>query len=237
MSAVFLTAEWRKLAILNYAVEPTALQAFVPSGVELDTWNNTCYVSLVGFLFLDTRLKGIPIPFHRNFEEVNLRYYVKRVMPDGSVRRGVSFIRELVPRAAISIVARTIYNEPYETVRMWHTIRQKEHELEIVYGWRKNGEQQFSVKASPQAEEMLPDSEPEFITEHYWGYTRLTDGSTSEYPVEHPRWKIYPVQDYSVSVDFEKVYGPQFAFLNQSKPVSAMLAEGSEIVVKNGGRI
>jgi len=120
-SRVFLTGEWRYLAMLNYRVEPALLEPLVPCGTTLDRWQGATYVSLVGFLFRDTRVLGAPIPLHRDFEEVNLRFYVSREV-DGEMRRGVTFIREIVPRLAIATVARLAYNEPYVTLPMRHDI-------------------------------------------------------------------------------------------------------------------
>jgi uncharacterized protein YqjF (DUF2071 family) len=74
----FLNAEWRKLAIANYVIDPATLANYLPAGTELDLWEGKYYVSLVGFMFKNTKLLGIKIPFHVNFEEVNLRFYVKR---------------------------------------------------------------------------------------------------------------------------------------------------------------
>jgi uncharacterized protein YqjF (DUF2071 family) len=76
---IFLTAEWQHLVMLNYEVDAGLLVPFVPAGTELDDWKDKIFVSLVGFLFLNTKLLGfLPIPMHSNFEEVNLRFYVRR---------------------------------------------------------------------------------------------------------------------------------------------------------------
>ena len=112
----FLTAEWRKLIMANYVVPEESLRPYLPAGTELDLYQGQPYVSLVGFLFQNTRLKSIPIPFHRTFEEINLRFYVQHTTSTGERRRGVVFIRELVPRLALSLVANTIYGENYATV-------------------------------------------------------------------------------------------------------------------------
>src|SRR5713101_1040010 len=117
----FLTAEWRDLAMLNFEVDPTVLRPLVPAGTELDDWRSRTFVSVVGFLFLNTRVLGIPIPFHRDFEEVNLRFYVRRKMSDGW-RRAVVFVKELVPRAAIALTARMVYGENYVALPMNHRI-------------------------------------------------------------------------------------------------------------------
>ncbi|TND06963.1 MAG: hypothetical protein FD123_3427 [Bacteroidetes bacterium] len=237
MGSKFLTAGWRKLAMANYAVDASLLAPFVPAATELDTWNNRCFVSLVGFMFLDVRLKGIPVPFHRNFEEVNLRFYVRHKSAAGEWRRGVVFIKEIVPKPAISFVAKTVYKEKYETMPMDHRWLTGENELEVEYRWKKKSWHTFSVKAENRLQDILPGSMEEFITEHYWGYTKTGEKNTSEYPVEHPRWQVYPVNSFRIDVDFREIYGDAFHILNAGQPASVLLAEGSEIVVRSGNKI
>lgn len=228
----FLNAEWRKLVLANYAVDPEVLLPYLPYKTELDTWNGTCYVSLVGFMFVNTRLLGIKVPFHINFEEVNLRFYV-RYQEGNEWKRGVVFIKELVPRMALTMVANTLYNEHYQTVPMSHCWNEGDTNLEIEYQWMMKGKSQYiKVIANNKQIEIPLASETEFITEHYWGYTKINDSKTSAYQVTHPRWKAYPILSHEINVDFGLVYGKNFEFLNQSKPVSVMLAEGSEITVE-----
>lgn len=238
MARPFLTAEWRKLAIANYAVDPEILKPFVPPNTELDFWDDQCYVSLVGFMFLETRLKGIKVPFHVNFEEVNLRFYVKYA-ENNEWKRGVVFIREIVPKPALALVANTLYGENYVTRRMNHEWSEESDYLSVTYRWREAGKHQiFRVKADKTPVEIAEGSKEEFITEHYWGYTTRSDGKrTDEYGVEHPRWQVYPVKEAQVRVDFGKVYGETFSMLNAVKPASVMLAEGSETLVREGTRI
>lgn len=230
---IFLTAEWRKLAMANYAVEPELLRPFVPHGTELDLFNGTCYVSLVGFLFTNTRLKGIPVPFHTTFEEVNLRFYVRHRGNDGW-KRGVVFVREFVPKSALTFVARTIYGEPYATVPMGHVWSTDNGSLTVHYRWKEQRWHHFEVEAAATPVDAAHGSEAEFITEHYWGYTRRGPQRTMEYGVEHPRWQVYPVRRHQVVVDFGVLYGERFAGLNAQQPVSVLLAEGSPIVVRGG---
>jgi uncharacterized protein len=236
MAGIFLKAEWRKLAIANYEVSPDLLQPYLPYKTELDLWQNKCYVSLVGFMFLNTQLKGIPIPFHRNFEEVNLRFYVKYQEGD-LYKRGVVFIKEIVPKPALAWVANAIYKEKYQTMKMDHAWKTEGSFLSIEYRWKKESWNSFRVKAGIDAIEIQQGSEEEFITEHYWGYTKINSNKTSEYEVTHPRWKVYPIHSFSIDIDFRKVYGEEFAFLQDRKPISVFLAEGSEIAVKDGRMI
>jgi len=232
MASTFLQAEWRKLAMANYAVDQKLLQDYLPNKTEIDLWNGTCYVSLVGFMFLNTAIKGIKIPFHTNFEEVNLRFYV-RYNDKGEWKRGVVFIKEIVPRPALTFVANTIYKENYETMLMTHAWETKDNALSVEYGWKKKRWNSFKVITSGEPSNIENGSEEEFITEHYWGYTKI-NGKTSEYRVEHPKWEVYKMKEYSIDADFADVYGKQFDFLKMEKPLSVFLAEGSEIYVKSG---
>lgn len=233
----FLNAEWRKLAFANYVIDPEILRPYVPPKTELDLWQGNCYVSLVGFMFMNTRLLGIPIPFHRNFEEVNLRFYV-RYNDQGKWKRGVVFIKEIVPKPALTFVANTIYKEHYQTLKMSHLWEENQESRVVQYNWTIEGKEQvFRVDASANSVEIDSGSEEEFITEHYWGYTSAGKDSSFEYEVTHPKWPCYPVKDYQIQVDFNLVYGEDFAMLNDAIPTSVLLAEGSEITVENKRRI
>lgn len=231
----FLQAEWRKLAMANYEIDPKILEPHLPNKTQLDLWNNTCYVSLVGFMFLNTKMLGVKIPFHINFEEVNLRFYVT-YNDNGEWKRGVVFIKEIVPKPALTLVANTLYNENYETMPMRH-VWDKNDSLTVEYAWKKNAWNTFRVNADNASTPIAAGSEAEFITEHYWGYTKLGAIKTAEYGVEHPRWDVYTVNEYQIDVDFADVYGSEFGFLKYEKPKSVFLAEGSEILVKAGRRI
>jgi hypothetical protein len=232
----FLTAEWRKLAIANYEVDPGLLSKYLPYKTEIDLWNNTCYVSLVGFMFVNTKVKGIKIPFHINFEEVNLRFYVK-YKSDNVWKRGVVFIKEIVPKSVLSIVANTVYKEHYETLPMEHSWKMNRDEIEVIYKWKKENWNSIEVIAENKLTDLKEGSEEDFISEHYWGYTKISESATSEYGVEHPKWQFYKVKDYSINVNFEETYSSQFGFLDSVKPKSVFLAEGSEIIVRNGLKI
>ena len=237
---VFLTGEWRYLAMLNYRIDPALLEPLVPRGTSLDHWRGTTYVSLVGFLFRDTRVLGVPVPLHRNFEEVNLRFYVRRDA-GGDVRRGVTFIKEIVPRAAIATVARLTYDEPYVALPMRHAIaaqRGDEAPSSVRYEWRQRaGWSALTVEASGDATPIVAGSEAEFITEHYWGYTRQRDGGTVEYHVTHPRWRTWTVNTAAMQGDLTELYGQAFADVLRRPPDSAFLAEGSAIAVHAPSRL
>jgi len=228
----FLNAEWRKLGMANYVISPSILSKYIPSGTELDLWKGNCYVSLVGFMFVDTKLLGLKIPFHINFEEVNLRFYVKR-FEDNIWKRGVVFIKEIVPKPALTFVANTIYKEHYETLPMQHSWKENESDRIVEYQWKKNKQwQSFKIIADLESSEIEEASETEFITEHYWGYAKVKENVTNEYEVTHPKWRHYKVRDSEIKVDFGLVYGSDFECLNELKPESVMLAEGSEITVE-----
>lgn len=226
----FLKAEWRKLAIINYEINPEILLPYLPKGTELDFYKGKYYVSLVAFMFLNTKLLELPVPFHRNFEEVNLRFYVKK-KEKGTWKRGVVFIKEIVPRPALSFVANTIYKENYHTMPMKNLIHQKEDELLIRYSWKDKNWHSIQIIAENAPRPMEANSEFEFITEHYFGFTKKGN-TTSEYEVCHPKWDGYTIKDHQLDIDFQKNYGNNFECLNHQNPISVMLAEGSEVQVK-----
>lgn len=233
----FLKAEWKKLAFANYIVDKKLLAKYLPAGTELDLWDNKCYVSLVGFMFVNTKLLGIKIPFHTKFEEINLRFYVKR-FNKGKWKRGVVFIKEIVPKAALTFVANTVYSENYETMPMEHYWSSKNNNRIVLYKWKKAGNWNvIKITASIEKFKIEPNSETEFITEHYWGYAKVNEQKSNEYEVTHPKWEVYEVNDYEIKVDFGNVYGKEFKFLNTTSPNSVMLAEGSEITVENKSTI
>jgi uncharacterized protein len=231
MARRFLSARWQKLVMANYEVPTELLQKHLPNGVELDLWQGKCLVSMVGFQFRNTRLLGLPIPWHINFPEVNLRYYVVRKMPDGTVRRGVVFVREIVPKFAIAFVARTIYNEPYLACPMDESVSDTHAE----YRWKTQGKwntlrAEFNGEPVPQ----LPGSESEFITEHYWGYCGQRNGTTLEYEVKHPSWRIWNATEYKFDCDIAANYGNEFTPYLQAQPTSVFIAEGSSVEVWQG---
>ncbi len=239
---IFLTAEWRYLLMLNYDIDPDLLRPFVPQGTELDQWNGRTYASIVGFLFQKTRLLGVPIPGHTDFEEVNLRFYVRRRGPEGW-RRGVVFIKELVPRWAIATVARVVYNENYQALPMRHRLEIGSAEsddaldtaVHLAYEWRFQGRWQGIQATTTGPSAAIADgSEAEFITEHYWGYAAQRNGGTVEYQVEHPRWRVWQVSDYHFDCDVAELYGPQFADPLSQTPTSAFVADGSAVIVRKG---
>jgi uncharacterized protein YqjF (DUF2071 family) len=227
----FLTANWRYLAMLNFVVDPAIVGPLVPPGTELDYENGETFVSVVGFLFLDTRLLGFPIPLYRDFEEVNLRFYVRKKSAD-MWRRGVVFIRELVPRRAIAVVARAFYGENYLALPMKHEIEHVDLKLNVEYSWRRGRKwESLKMRASGEPQSIPAGSHAEFITEHYWGYTCFR-GGCSEYRVEHPRWKIWNAESFDLHADVAALYGNQFAETLTATPRSAFIAEGSPIEVE-----
>jgi uncharacterized protein YqjF (DUF2071 family) len=229
---VFLTAEWRKLIMANYIIDPGILQPFLPAHTELDQWQGNYYVSLVGFMFEKVKLKGLSVPFHTRFPEVNLRFYVK-YKEGKDWKRGVVFISEIVPRRAIAWIANTVYKERYSVSRMRNNVLAGNNEITVGYQWKRKTWNKIEVVADSIPTSLTPGSKEEFITEHFWGYSQKTNDRTVEYHVEHPRWDIYKINDYRIDCDFEKIYGKQFGFMNDHKPVSVFMAEGSPVRIFN----
>ena len=230
MKSTFLTARWENLIMANYIIDPAVLSAYIPSKTKLDTFNGNVYISLVGFNFLNTKVLGLKIPFHSNFEEVNLRFYVQH--EDGNtIKRGVVFIKEIVPKAAISFIANTLYKEKYSAMPMKHLSKEKEGELQLGYYWKQKKKwNKLEATASKIPVPVNNGSEEEFIAEHYWGYSKHKE-TTNEYQVQHPKWEVYPLKSYSIDCDFTSLYGEKFSILQSVQPSSVFVAKGSGISV------
>ncbi len=233
VSSVFLTADWRWLAMLNYRVSPEMLEPLVPKGCELDLWNGEAFVSAVGFLFERIRVLGIPVLTHRSFEEVNLRFYVRRVLPNDT-RHAVTFIRELVPRRLIAVAATLTYNEPYRRVDMFHKVDVAQgDEKRAAYEWRSGPRYAtLWVEGDGPGEGLSPGTFEDFLTHREWGYTRQRDGSTVEYRVDHPRWTFWRAADAQCAGPaLAATFGDNFADVMSRGPHSAWLSDGSAVVV------
>lgn len=230
---VFLSAKWEYLAMFNYEVNPAILEKHVPPGTAVDLFNGKALVSIVGFLFNDTKVLGVKWPCHINFEEANLRYYVKRY--DGNQwKRGVGFVSEIVPLPIVSTMANLLYNEHYSTAKMGHKILETNEKIDIEYTWQKIGQHKniLNISASSVSQAIENGSEEEFIFEHYFGYNKLSNTRIIEYAVNHPRWEVFPVIDYTIDCDIENLYGKEFVpFIINRKPHSVFLAKGSTVTV------
>jgi len=231
VSTPFLTAAWRDLLLLNWRVDPALLQPRVPAGTELDPWDGAHWVSLVGFRFLGLAVKGVPALGHRDFPEINLRFYVRREV-DGEVRRGVVFLRELTPRRMVEWVARAVYNEPYQTLPM----RSAVSETQTQYELQQAGEWQ-GMAARATGGWRGPNPMEEFLIEHYWGYNRQTNGGTMEYEVTHSRWQTRPAGLAQFDLDLESLYGPEWGAALAGNPDAVVLADGSDVAVFSGDLI
>ncbi|HEY4734875.1 MAG TPA: DUF2071 domain-containing protein [Gemmatimonadaceae bacterium] len=238
MAGIFLTAEWRYLMLLNFEIEPSILQPLVPRGTELDERAGRHFISLVGFLFLDTRILGVPAFFHRDFEEINLRFYVRRSV-GGAIRRGVVFIREMVSLPLVATVARLTYNEPYRIVPMRHAIRAMGTALqsaEYRFGSPRD-ECRFELRADGDASPIAVGSDEDFFTDRPWGYTRQRDGGTIEYHVEHPRWNTWSSAGGEINGPIGDFYDEPFSSILSGTPASAFIADGSAVAVHLPERI
>ena len=235
---VFLRGKWNHLLFANYEVDPAVLQSHIPAGTTLDSWNEIVFLSLVAFRFSDTSVLGIPTLGWRNFDEVNLRFYVKCEV-DQEIRNGVVFIKEIVPSWLVSKIANLLYGENYQNKEMLSSVELlPSSNKNINYEVKdSNASNNFSAFVENTGKIPPRDSLESYITEHYWGYAKKDSKTTMEYEVEHPQWKVTKVDDYGINFDFEQVYGNQYSFLSSLKPQSVFYCEGSEISVRMGKKL
>lgn len=235
----FLSARWEYLAMINYEIDKTVLEQYIPPYTEPDLYNGKAMMSIVGFLFNNTRVMGIKWPGFVNFEEVNLRYYIKHF--NGQAwERGVGFVSEIVPSAVIANLANGLFNEHYSTALMNHSIQTHQNELQVSYKWKRRNEDWNSIEliAENTLQDIKPGSEEDFILEHYVGFNQLNKNTTVAYRVEHPAWQVYNVKSYKLLCNVEKLYGKAFVpFIEGVKPHSVFLAKGSDVNVRMPSKI
>jgi uncharacterized protein YqjF (DUF2071 family) len=233
----FLKAKWTNLIMLNYEVDQEILKPYLPAYTVLDLWEGKALVSMVGFLFEDTSVLGVKWPFHINFEEVNLRFYV-RYFDGKEWKRGAVFVSEIVPRYMIALIANNLYREHYSAMPMRHSINAREDDTDYLYEWKLNGKwNKLGGLVSNTFKAISPDSPEEFIFEHYWGYNSWNKTVTMEYQVEHVSWQVAQVTNPVFEADVAALYGKEFVPFIEKKPFSAFFAKGSEIAVKMGSKI
>jgi hypothetical protein len=238
----FLPARWENLCLLQYAVPAELAADRVPKGMEADRLDGQAFVSVVPFQFRGVHVLGVPWPGFTDFDELNLRHYVRRRLPDGSFERGVVFVREFVPQSFVAWVARTIYHEPYRAAPFRHNV--------IVEGDPATGRRtavaeldwegrthRITVRAEGPAFTPGEGSVEHFFKEHTWGYGKTRGGEPIRYRVEHPVWRVWPVTGCEVDLDFASIYGPEWGFLTGRRPHSVVFAEGSPIKVFPKGRL
>jgi len=224
--------------MLHFRIDRALLEPMVPPGTVLDLYHDTeAWVSVVAFRFLDTRVLGVAVPFHRDFTEVNLRFYVRRHV-NGETRRGVTFIRELVPRAAIAWAARLTFNEPYVTTDVMREMLPEDGGMagRLRYEWmHRNRWQSLEVHTERGGHAMANGSIEEFLTVRDWGYTRQDDGGTLEYRVEHPRWMMWKSTKASLDCDPATICG--FDFTLPLAPTFAYACDGSPVTIYVGEKL
>lgn len=230
MARPFLTARWTNLFLASYPVPPELLAPRLPPGLELDTLDGRCFVSLVAFQFLDTRVLSISWPGHRHFAELNLRFYVRH-----QGQRGVVFVREFVPQRLTAWAARTLYNEPYQAAPLTGTIREEAATISAEYTLDWNNRRHTLAVLGEQPAVLPAESSLEhFFKEHSWGFGVTKRGQTLRYEVSHPVWQVYPVRDYRIDLDWAAVYGSEWAVLQKATPFSTVFTVGSAVSVYRG---
>ena len=229
-----MVADFQYLVFLNYQVDRDLLTSRIPHGVQLQLFNGKAYISVVAFLFKNLQVAGIPAPFHQEFEQVNLRFYVKQGTA-ASEKRGVVFIREIVPKTLLATAARVLFNEKYLSLPMRHDFQiEKNQTNSVEYGWQTE-RQECSLRAVFDNQWSYPEanSAEHFFMARPYSFTRRKDGATNEMILEHPLWRTAPVIDARAEYDIPEIFGAEFVPYLTLLPASVFIAEGSPITLKD----
>ncbi len=226
MSRPFLTARWANLVLLTFEAPETLVRAHIHPALEPDRWDGRTHVNLVALSFDDIRVRGWRLPGLKTFPQVNLRTFVRL---DGVP--GVSFIRELVPNRLVAAVSRLRYNQSYGTLPIRQRVSTAPEEVRVEYALGPGARWHIAVAGS-QAATVPPETTLEhYCKERFWGFGSTRRGELIRFRVEHPRWAVREVRRLDYDLDFAALYGAEWGFLNGTRPVSVILAVGSEVAV------
>lgn len=233
----FLTANWNYIVMCNFQCDPEMLMPYLPAGCELATFEGEHYISLVAFQFHNTTIFSLPVPFHRNFNEVNLRFYVKHVHPEtGELERGVVFIKEFVTSPLVALTARTFFKENYHTAMVSSEIvfapEAVDEPQEVSYSWHnRRGEACVAVQTRGGRVDLSTSTEAAFFSEHYLGFTRKSANETLSYRVRHEPWDFWQLSKFEITGNWEEFYNTEFSRVLSEKPRSVFLFDGSPVTV------
>jgi uncharacterized protein YqjF (DUF2071 family) len=227
----FVTAVWSDLFIISFPVADYILLPFLPTGLTLDKFQGSAYVSVVAFHFGQVHVLGIPSPIRQlaNFPQWNLRFYVR--LGD---ERGIVFIKEYVPTTIVANCVRWLYNEPYVAAPLAFVPHETATSRRVCYILSVDNHVQTiwtNTTSPPKLPE--PNTMGEFVTKQGWGCGQSRRGKSMRFKVTHAPWRNYSIANSSINVDFELLYGAKWAFLDTMKPDSIILCEGSPVSVSH----
>lgn len=225
-----LTAEWTNLLVATFETDKNLLQKFLPAKTELSDWNGKHFMSIVGFMFSKPRLLNITSPFYRKFEEVNLRFYVRR-KEKNKWKNGVVFIKEIAPSPLVGLVAKWLYHESFISLPMKHNLNITDAERNIEYRWKIGHSWNYIKIQASLSHSLSPHTIEAFIADRHWAYTKAGDHRTFEFEIEHSPWNIFPSHSFEMNLDAAKIYGSEFAEYFHQKPLTVFLMDGSQTKV------
>ena len=231
-----ITLDWQHLLTATWAVHPSLLAPMVPARAILDLWNGDALLSLVGMRAVNVRVSGLPVPLHQDFDQISMRFCVRREVA-GETRRGLVFVKQIVPSASMTLVDRLLYHANYVNAPTRHDIEPGEQgwtSYEWLVGERWN---RFSAVRAGAAVAPAEQSIEEFISHRPWAYSRQADGSTLESCAEHPRWEVWPAQEMLLDCDVAPLFGVEYVPVFASQPIATFVAVGSTVALNTPRRV
>ena len=229
-----MTANYSELVTVNFQIDPKILEPRVPRGLELDFFNDETYVSLVAMMLRDVRVWGIPIHVATGFEQVNLRFYVRRRIGN-EFRRGTCFIKDYVSSSAAAWILGSLFKADFHRLKMKHDNSGFDGLPESVphvdYGWKAgDGWNRLRVKALSPMRETERETKHGFVLDHDYQYSQRK-GKTLEYPSDRPDWTIWSASQASFQCDVKRLFGVEFAKPLGRRPSSIFVAKGSDVTI------
>ena len=231
---VLMTAKFSELVAVNFAIDPKILEPRVPRGLELDFYNDETYVSLICMMLRDVRVWGIPIHIATGFEEINLRFYVRRREGDG-YRRGCCFIKDYVSSGAAAWILGSLFKAEFQKLKMKHSNSGFDGAPESVpsvdYQWKVGDHwNRLRIKARSRIQKTSRDTKHGFILMHDNEYSQR-DGKTLEDRASRPAWTIWDAAQANFECDVKNLFGREFQRALSRRPASVFVTGGSDVTI------
>ena len=231
---VLMTARFSEVVAVNFQIDPKVLAPRIPKGLELDFYKGETYVSLVAMMLRDVRVWGIPIHIATGFEELNMRFYVRRKDGDG-YQRGACFIKDYVSSGAAAWILGSLFKADFHKIKMKHDNTGFADDGESVpsvdYRWKVGDHwNRLRIKARSKVQKTGSDTKVGFILNHNNEYSSRK-GKTLEYRATHPTWTVWDAAQANFTCDVKTLFGQEFEKPLSKRPASVFVASGSDFTI------
>lgn len=179
---------WRNVLFLHWPVELRSLRLFIPSALEIDTFDGVAWLGVVLLETVGTYARGLPfVSIAPTFQGVNVRTYVRY-----KNKPGLYFLSLDANHWSTYTVARKWFRLPYYPAQI--TIEEKERGFDFQ-STRKGTRVSFEGSHTPIRGSKTTEKGTleHWLTERYCQYSTMNDRDMYSSEILHAPWSLQPV--------------------------------------------